>query len=118
MQTDFGRLAECFNTSGESICVVQILEHMDCFGAQLYNEYDCPLLTLIPSFHCVFSHCISHSVSVAHECSSTCIFTKNTSTSTSIIERQPVQSHSKLCFHHDFSNNLYALNVYCMHVYQ
>ena len=118
MQTDFGRLAACFSTSGESFCVVQILQHMDCFGAQLYNEYDCPLLTLTPcpSFHCVFYHCISHSVSFAYECSSTCIFRKNTSTS--IIERQPAQSRSKLCFHNDFSNNLYALNVYCMHVYQ
>ena len=66
MQTDFGRLAACFSTSGESFCVVQILEHMDCFGDQLYNEYDCPLLTLTPcpSFHCVFYHCNSHSVSL------------------------------------------------------
>ena len=105
-----GILAACFNATGEirdkSFCVVQLLEHMDCSGVQVCNEYGCPLLSL---FQFVPSDCISHSVSVVHECSSTCVFRRiNTTT---IVERK----HVKSCFVHDLSNNLYALNVYCMH---
>ena len=70
-----GILAACFNAAGEirdkSFCVVQLLEHMDCSGVQVCNEYGCPLLTLTSLFQFVPSDCISHSVSVVHECSST-----------------------------------------------
>lgn len=61
---------------------------------------------------CVPSICISHSVSVMHECSVSCVFRHVNTTAT--VERREVRTR-KLCFVHDFSNNLYSLNVYCMH---
>ena len=118
MQTNIGILAACFNARAElserSFCVIQRLEYMNYHGVQVCNDYDCPLLSLTTVFHCVPSHCVSHSVSVVHECSSTCTF--RTIESTIIVEREYVSSQ-KLVFVHDISNSLYALNVYCMHQY-
>ena len=113
MQTDIALLAACFSgPDNKSFCVVQLFEHLDSFGDQICNEYDCPLLTLTILFRCVPSTAISHSVSVVHECSRTCVF-KHTDTTT-IMERTHVQAR-KLKFVHDLSNNMYAFNVYCMH---
>ena len=53
-----------------------------------------------------------HSVSIMHECSSSCTFEH--ADTTTVVEREHVTSR-KLVFVHDFSNNLYAFNVYCMH---
>ena len=87
---------------------------MNYHGVQVCNDYDCPLLSLTTVFHCVPSRCISHFVSVVHECSSTCTF--KTIESTIIVEREHISSQ-KLIFVHDISNSLYAVNVYCMHLY-
>lgn len=116
VQVDIGLLAACFTAPRETIhksfCVVQQLEHMDSYGIPVCNEYDCPLLTLSNLFRCIPSICISHSVSVVHECSASCVFRRIITTA--IVERRRVQTQ-KLSFVHDFSNNLYALNIYCMH---
>lgn len=112
MQMDIGLLAACFTAPGESFCVVQQAEQMDSFGIPVCNEYDCPLLTLSNLFRCVPSICISHSLSVMHECSVSCVFRHVNTTAT--VERREVRTR-KLCFVHDFLNNLYSLNVYCMH---
>ena len=84
---------------------------MDSFGTPLNNEYDCPLYSLTDLFHCVQSLCINHTVSVVHECSSSCMF-KSLPVGTQV-KRQTVMSH-KLTFDHDFCNNIYSRNLYCM----
>ena len=115
-QTDIGILTACFHINGErkdeSYCIVQLLERVDSFGIQLCNEFDCPLLTITTLFRSVPSNCISHSVSIMHECSSSCTFEH--ADTTTVVECEHVTSR-KLVFVHDFSNNLYAFNVYCMH---
>ena len=116
MQTDIGLLTACFQVAGEgrerSWCLVQLLQPMDSMGIQVCNEFDCPLLTMTDLFRCIPSHSISHSVSVMHECSSSCTYTHINTTTT--VERESVDSRH-LVFQHDFGSNLYALNVYCMH---
>ena len=114
MQIDHGVLAACFNLQrGEgSYCIIQLFEPMDTFGISVSNEYDCSLLSLSCIFRCVFAHCVLQSVSVVHECTSTCMV-KN-ATSSCIIERISVSSQKQL-FVHDYTNNIYALNIYCMH---
>ena len=114
LQTDIALLTACFSVPEKSLCIVQLFERMDSFGVQICNEYDCPLLTLTNLFRCISSTAISHSVSVVHECSTTCTFS-HTQTTT-IMERTYVPSQ-KLKFVHDMSNSMYALNVYCMHSY-
>lgn len=116
IQIDIGILAACFTVVEDmrqkTFCIVQVFEYMDTFGIQVYNEYDCPILSLSNLFCCVPSTSINHSVSVVHECSSSCVFRRISTTTT--VEREKVQA-CKLCFVHDFSNSMYALNVYCMH---
>ncbi len=80
-------------------------------GTRTCNEFDCPLFTLSTIFQCNPSDSISHSVSMLHECTASCTFKRGV---TETIERENVQS-SKLVFEHDFSNNLYSFNIYCMH---
>ena len=106
LQVDFGVLAACFHAEegNTSYCIIQQYELMDTFGVQLYNEFECPLLSLTNFFHCVSSNSISQSVSVTHQCTSSC----------TQIERQTVTAQ-KFTFVHDFCNNLYSFNVYCMH---
>ena len=75
------------------------------------NEYECPLLTLSTTVVFVHSTAISTAISVMHQCSDTCSFVR-----TSCFENRERESVStnKLVFQHDWSNNLYCLNVYCM----
>ena len=107
MQTNIRILAACFNARAElserSFRVIQRLEYMNYHRVQVCNDYDCPLLSLTTVFHCVPSHCISHSVSAVHVCSSTCTF--RTIESTIIFEREHVRSQ-KLVFVHDISKFL------------
>ena len=93
-------------------CIVQLFQQMDAFGVPLTNEFDCQLYQRTTLFRCVSSQCISHSVSVIHECTPTCVF-KHVTTTTSV-ERHPVDVH-KLAFQNDFANDIYCLNRYCMH---
>ena len=115
MQGDLGLFVASFSVrEGGSYCIVQLFEPMDSFGIPITNDYDCPLLSLTYLFHCIPAHCILQSVSLIHECSPTCnLQCINTS---STVERLSVSSQKHTCmFVHDFSNNLYSFNVYCMH---
>ena len=107
-QDNFGILAACFREPKESksFCLVHMLEPIDSFGILILNEFDCPLLTLIPQFKCISSDCIIQSISVIHQCLSSCKFTN-------IPERHQIDQ-DMLCYVHDYDANIYALNVYCM----
>ena len=104
LQIDIAKLAACFVAPDcESFCIVQIFEHMDALGLPIFNEYDCPLLNITSLFRCVPSTTIAHSVSVHHECSSTCTFTR--ALATTVVKREHVVSQ-KLNFVHDFANTM------------
>ena len=113
MQVQFGVLAACFNFhgGGGSYCIIQLFEPMDNLDTPLTNEYDCPLVSLTDLFWCVPSHSILQSVSIMHECT-TC--TVKHVTTTTQVERLSVMSQKPM-FVHDYSNNLFLVNVYCMH---
>ena len=113
MQGDFGLFVASFSVrEGGSYCIVQLFERMDSFGIPITNDYDCPLLSLTNLFHCIPAHYVFQSISVIHECTSTCnlqcVYTSST------VERLSIPSQKHM-FVHDFSNNLYSFNVYCMH---
>ena len=116
MQMDIGLLAACFKVPGQGYascyCTIQLYEEMNSFGSGFFNEYDCPLYTLTDTFRCVSSDSICRTVSVLHECTSSCLF-KTLDTETQV-ERETVTSNT-LVFEHDYSNTIYSKNVYCMH---
>lgn len=114
VQVEFGVLAACFKVreGGSSYCIIQLFEPMDNFGTPLTNEYDCPLLSLTGLFRCVSSYSVVQTVSIIHECTSTCTI-KHVAT-TSQVERLSIESQKDV-FVHDYTNNLFSLNIYCMH---
>lgn len=93
--------------------MIRPLQYMDALGQPILNEYDCPILSLTNLLYCIPSHCVSHAVSVVHECTHTCTFVS--SSTTKKIEHEDVQSSFSL-FKHDWSNKMYCLNVYCIDV--
>ena len=52
------------------------------------------------------------SVSILHECTPTCTFSRKTHF-TSIIERENIELNA-LTFNHDSKNVYYSLNIYCI----
>jgi len=110
-------LTALFSVHGErdqtSYCIVQMYEPMDNFGIPILNEFDCPLFSLTNLFRCVVSNSILQSVSIIHECTSSCML-KRVNTA-SQVEREVVVEQ-KLQFEHDYcNNNLYSCNMYCLH---
>ena len=111
---EIGALIGCFQVhTTTTYCVVR---HMDPVvtpdGVPLLNEYDCPLMTRTSIVRFIPSVQVVRSVSVVHQCDRGCK-TADTSTTTTV-ERQQV-SVRKTIFQHDWNNDLYCLNVYCMH---
>ena len=84
---------------------------MDALGQAILNEYDCPLLSITNLLMCISSHCVSHAVSVVHECTHTCTFVP--SSGNKKIEHERVEL-SLPSFKHDWSNKMYCHNVYCI----
>lgn len=84
---------------------------MDVNGENILNEYDCPVLSLTDLIYCIPSQCIKHSISVVHECTTTCTYVTNCISN--VIEHETVQTAS-LIFKHDWKNKLYCHNIYCM----
>ncbi len=82
---------------------------------QSVNEFDCPQLELSDVFFTVPSSTILKSVSIIHECQSTCKFSFKAAKST--IERETVISNTiKLEYEHDYcANRFYYMNIYCIH---
>ena len=67
---------------------------MDTFGTTLIhvNEFDCPLFYLTNLFRCIVSHSVSQSISIVHECNSSCTY--KTIHAAMQVERQMIQSES------------------------
>lgn len=84
---------------------------MDADGEPILNEFDCPFLTFSNLIYCIPSTSVKRSVSVVHECSNTCMYTTDLTSKT--VEHEGVDV-SEVVFKHDWSTNLYCLNIYCM----
>ena len=84
---------------------------MDNLGEHIMNDYDCPILMMADILFCIPSVSVSHSLSVVHECTNTCVFVSGLASKK--VEHEEVNC-TQLCYEHDWSNNMYSLNVYCM----
>ncbi len=94
-----------------SVCLVQMLEAVEVNGQPLQNECDCPLLTLSSTINAVSPSDILTEVSIIHECNDSCKFVEDGATIQ--VERETIQS-KRLAYVHDWSNQWYCLNIYCM----
>lgn len=108
-----GLLLACFHDvkSNHSYSIVQVLQSIDCFGEYIHDEFDCPLLSLTDLLYCIPSKSITHSVSVVHNCTSSCTFLSSSSTKT--VEHELIAT-TQLVYHHDPANKMFCFNVYCM----
>ena len=98
----------------ESYCIVNTFDTIDVGGHQLINEFDCPLLELTEKFEVVPSVDVLKSVSVIHACSGTCISTPKKRT---LLEREEVEVKTLKTIKHDYTNNMFFLNLYCINYY-
>ena len=51
-------------------------------------------------------------VSIVHECGESCKFIEQQTTRT--VERETIEENTRLIYKHDFDNDFYVLNVFCM----
>ena len=75
------------------------------------NDYDCPMLCLSDSLILIPSMQDIRPVSILHLCNSDCTF--KSSVTAHVIERTSVNV-SSLSFQHNYCNDLYFYNIYCM----
>ena len=75
------------------------------------NDLDCPLMLLIREVSCISPSQNLHSVSILHECTNSCIL-KQVSCSKRV-ECEDIQT-TQTEFIHDWNNDTFCLNVYCM----
>ena len=75
------------------------------------NSKDCELLSLSRFIKVVPPQSIVKTVSIIHECTDLCTVERTT---TIAAEREDIQTDKYYSITHDFTNNLYCLNKYCM----
>ncbi len=97
--------------SGRPLCLIRQMQQMEVLGEPITNEYDCPILTMTATVQEVPVSNVLRAVSVVHQCGESCTFENMACTTRT--EREQV-SCNKLTYIHDFNNNMYCLNVYCM----
>ena len=78
---------------------------------QLYNRFDCPIYCLSTSIAVLASSKIITFVSFVHHCDDSCMFLEDTVTDQ--IDHQNIDTE-KLLFKHDYSNNKFCFNIFCM----
>ena len=94
------------------MCIVNPSDRVMVGDEAVHNDLDCPLLILTQNLSFISPTKIECPISVVHECSETCSFHQST-TFTTYIEREAVNTN-KVIFKHDWSNDVFCLNVYCM----
>lgn len=110
-QVQHGLLVAVIAVQQQRYCIVQELETVSVNGEPILNQFDCPLLTLSTDFYAVHPDSIITSISVIHECTTSCTFKQNSSSSR--IERELISQNS-LVYEHDWSHNIYCLNLFCI----
>ena len=63
----------CFENEGKCFCIVRYMEPVMIGTALRLNQFDCPLFTLMNILRVLPSVNISCSISVVHQCSTTCV---------------------------------------------
>ena len=104
----------CFETEMATLCVVRHMEPMEVpLRGPMLNPYECPLMTRTNIIRFVISNLVDRSVSVAHECDSRSAIQEEASANATV-ERRAV-SIKKTSFLHNWNNDLYCYNIFCMH---
>lgn len=92
---------------------MQKLDKQEAGNIPITNEMDCPLIEESHRFAILPSQSILGSISIVHECGSSCIIQQTTQRK---IEREDVilQVHH---VNHDFKNKMYCINIFCINYY-
>ena len=104
-QIEYGQLRACFAASSgeqsadEECCLLQRFDRAICGENPIRNEKGCPLLFSLPVLTVVPASSIQTEISIVHECGQSCRIEHTT---------------FGLVYVHDYSNNLFCLNIYCM----
>lgn len=111
IQIHVGKIIACVKTSSAcSYCIIETLSPLMSGSNSISNEMDCPLLqgtdhvTIVPSIE------VKTSISVVHECTSTCGEVMGRETQ---LEREHTVLNVKTIRHDSINNNVYCLNLYC-----
>ncbi len=114
MQDEFAKLLACCEhaETKKAYCILQLFEKVEANSQDVLNDRDCPLLLLLNILILVPSTSVVSDVSIAHECGSECKYVSGSTTSR-LMERESI-TVSGNTFEHDFSNNLFCLNVYSL----
>ena len=75
-----------------------ILNTFELLGVQ--NSLNCPLMVLTNDLVIVPSSSVENSISICHECGPMCTYKEH--------------GNGKITYVHDWTNNMYAFNIYCM----
>ena len=106
-------IVACVSANQKWMCVVRLFERVGADGDSLTNEFECSLLMLTKSVVPISPELIFEAVSVVHECGESCKFTEDETTCT--VERETiVENKQLLSYKHDFSNDFYVLNIFCI----
>ena len=107
-----GILRACFRCLRTNImCIVNPFDRLIVGDEAVHNDLDCPLLMFTHNLNFILPSAIQCPVSVVHACSDSCNFHHSTTFTT--IEREAVDTN-KIVLKHDWSNDIFCLNVYCM----
>lgn len=107
-----GYLIACIRSSENSYCLLQKLSFIaPARNSPVTNDYDCPLLKVRKEIILIKSTNIITDVSVIHHCTDDCEFIQTSEEL--IVEREKVQA-PQLTLKHDYSNNIYYLNIYAL----
>ena len=113
MQMEYGILSACISVMADKsaqpeqrYCILQELEEL-----RINNEFDCPLLSLTNNYHFVIPEIVFTTVSILHQCTSSCKFI--TKSSFLNFEREQI-SQSRLTFQHHLADRMFFLNLFCI----
>ena len=105
LKVAYGMFAFCLQSEISRMCLLQQMEPM----GGIVNNFDCPLYILSSNFKLVSTASIAAEVSFVHECNDRCKFASDLCLR--LVENISVD---KLHFAHDYDNNMYCLNIFCM----
>ena len=68
----YALMLSCFIKDNLEFCLIRQFEEIELNGDAMVNDYHCPLLTLTGNITIISSSIAIQSVSIVHECTSTC----------------------------------------------
>lgn len=95
-----------------SFCIVQHFDVLEVNRQLVLNEKDGPLMVKTKNFLCIESSKVISPVSIVHQCDSNCSLKRIRKSR--VMEREHSEVNTLTVCHNFKTNDLYALNIYCM----